>query len=263
MPLGSLGTLPDNFVESQVRGTPKWVKNIVTTKPKAEWHTTNADHSAMAHTDVALMVHAHDHNEWGLVGKNCFMSMLASGPNVAISPPQSQQWFFSLGDVEKMNVLAWPAHVIERNGRISELVPDPHGKAELLVMLDPFAWQALTYKWTSPLGVVKKGLYRPAAVENKPTIVAVVDCAPEEIVKLAARNGFWQLSWSFLGLLSQRLGAQTSSSDSMLQRMQKILQTLFPDAEEEAIYDMLATRMNNANDWNDFFAERPHDRLGG
>lgn len=252
---GQRAQLPRALFNVKARDAPTWVKKIIGTRPMTEWHSAGPSHMNEVFADMALLDVARRHNSWSEVSKKAQFACLCSGRGLVVQAPMSTDWYLVLGVMCNKVVLGWKATVMGNNGVHDIVRPTLDGHAELLVILDPDAWQAMQFKWTSPVGAVLRGLASSRDSRERPGLIARVVEQSTSLLHLSAKNCFWHLSWSALGWFCGQLGVKSPSGDPILKRLEKLVKKVIPDLSEASLLEILSLRTIPANHWDHYLMQ--------
>lgn len=244
-PIGNEAALPKNAFKVQLKDSPSWVGDIVGASRQPPWFSTSATYGNLPYCDLFLMSQALKPGQsWANIAKNCFLSQLAGGRNLALSPVGSKNWYYSLGHQHGVLVIAWPCKAKYEGSRLLELTFDLESMPCWLLVCDD-QWMATTIKWCSPASAVALGRMTPAQTNASPCIAALVVAKPQRLLQEAAANGFWDLKGAGLKPIMRYLDLEVHDDQSDIDRLQALVRHVFPKTSNEGMLNILEKRFKD------------------
>jgi hypothetical protein len=248
VPAGHAGHLPRKLFHPAAADAPKAFRTIVSTSPRTSWYTCTPAGSPVIYADMVLMTCCHEHGIWMQVAEGHMLSQLARSPSLALAKATAgeSKWYFSLGDVNGVCALGWPATVVKKSAGSSDiayLLPDPKGKPTWLRIFDESTWVAVSFKWHGPLAQVHAGLDIDDLEHGMlPRLVAVPLSQARPLLEEAAHQCFFNLSAVTLNWLAKHLGLDLGGEKMCSKLEQLISHVLGPDLSEAELLAILYKR---------------------
>lgn len=199
------------------------IKQIVGHKRSTNWRSPSP---ASLHTNIAdleLADFAQKNNCWDKI-QHCWLSCLCRSTNLLIKKNDEKTWYFSLGDLNSTVVLAWKAtaHMHEE--------PPAAGNCEYFLMstdcadmewhclciVDVTEWMARPFVWESPVEqqLRKSRAARSGRKRFPRSLIAAPTGPPENLLRVCARSGFFDMALTNLRQLAKHLGYEHVPKDA-------------------------------------------------
>lgn len=227
---------------------------ITGTNPTPKWNSPGVSSQLIAVVDLELCRWASARGAWCRL-KHSWLSCVARGANLLLrsrEPDMPAGWFFSMGDVNSVAVLGWPAELREWQ------TPPPHGPLEyfapsvrpeeakqihILVVTDLEQWDAITFDWEPPLSRRLRGLPHEGGLVASPSGTG---CAarPEILLQVASDNAWFDLNLPTIRRLAHHLKRTDVPEDSCLCDTVKVMvKPQAPSISDHALTETMLKRV--------------------
>jgi hypothetical protein len=241
--------------ETKVGKTSMDLSQVTSKKPKESWPTFTPGSISTVWADLVLLRHLFVTKTWAEAHNSWLSCLLPEG--VLCRHPTLAEPFFSLGSVQHLLAIGWPADMVIHNGTYF-YAP---GKAALLGDLVPLivtgigGWEVQRVQWRGPIhGCITK---RPATCP----LGAEAQGAWIPLVEAAAREAFYELGAAPLKRLMTFLHVPESGVPSTVAgKLEALVRHCLPFVSHSEVHDILAKRLTNREmDSTDLLAD-PHLR---
>lgn len=223
---------PKAAFASSVKDASLPLEQIEGSSPNPPWYSPGADNHCMQYADLHLQHELANRNKLAQLKHLGSNSSLLRGRNLMLrkkgAPSPARPWMLSLGDMGDSAALAWPAEACDIEGtelKWFSFVGAASKRLHWVCLLDLAEWEACTFEWRSPAW---QFVAHPSLVALRPAVRAVQSSPTEDLLKLAARQGFWGLGLITLQALGQSLGLSLRGCnlfDACWELVHHILQT--------------------------------------
>jgi hypothetical protein len=237
--------LPASIHRATLKGSPGWIRNIISSKQRADWFTANVEGMSLPFVDLDLTVEAHRSNRWADIANRLQLSHLANGSCLALArdgQPRLQQWYYSLGDVMGHAVMVWRAKVVWKGKRMISLEPDPQATMEIVCMFND-NWQAVTFEVLSPQSAAIQKKVPVAHLLANVQFSMVPENQPRPLMQEAAFNAFWKFKISALKWYCRHLGVEIPFEASLFDVLELLVKKILPKLTEEEVVRVLSKRI--------------------
>ena len=243
--------LPPGLFQPRCRARDLKLTDIIGFTPTTPWATFNAASMNSMFADMVLMRHCHEHNSWASVVTS-WLARLSCGQNLLLRQQGTDQWFFSLGNIDGKIGLGWPAERQQLDDvPLHWFTPSTQHSAvgycwQLILDLD--AWQGMAFEWKSPLqqAVDHPELRAHArgsqAFLRRPQLRAFPVAPAAPLLHVACRCCFWSLNLAFLKQLANHIGVELPENPTLFEALVEIL-VITLDCDGEELDDILAQRV--------------------
>ena len=236
---------------------------MVSYQAKTTWHSAPAEGLMRPYADLATIAEAVRCDTWPMLRSLWFGALMSLNHHIVVRRKSGDgpwgPWLLPLQDMRNSCCLFWPM-VELRHDDITWF--EPSRDVDLSRMLIPVwnvsDWQAWRVEWLSPVGQrVSRGLDRASAgahwrIRAHPTGKA------ENLLRVAARCGFWRLSLQFLQKLMEFEHVDAGAGAGLFDVLWGLVQHILGTTDEETL-GVLSARLDvsshsTANVYDDLLA---------
>lgn len=207
-----------------------------------KWNSPGAAAVPTACADMWLMDFCQTTNRWDEIGKHALCALLRTECLLVRSKSQPGKWLFSLGDIGGVCGAGWPA--VERCDEDGMVCYAPKSDSRDLmitpvVVLSPDDWEAMAFRWVSPLEQAILLQEHGAGVQS--AILAVPLADPEPLHVVVAANGWWKLPATTLKAIQRDLGSASDTEAGLFETLKKLTHDTLH--EERRVCEALQCRL--------------------
>jgi hypothetical protein len=218
---------------------------IVGSKQKTEWNSPNPETMGAAYADVLLQDFVRRTNMVDEVQSHWRCKVLRGANPLLVRRKGDSLWLFSLGDVQGIVGLGWPAlSVMKFGSQYWELDLGPLGRQlHPLVITNSYDYDAIAIEFQAPLQqVLGKSLDTVIGVEHG--LVALAVTTPDSLFRVAAKQAFWEIDHKELKEFLVEFKGEDAPHDSLYRTLWKLISILLPEKSEEDLLIIMGKRMS-------------------
>lgn len=226
---------------------------------KRTWTSFDATSSLAQASELALLLEAHRHDQWGTLASTAFLCQLLQ-PGLCVQ--KSKRWYISMGPVEGLAALLWPLSCPPSTATSGQGLLRLQTEA---VQIEDMAWAVvasledwvtLPCEWSSPVRVFIDKVRGGDGPE-----VCLRAVGPQvPLLQMAAQQAFWKLPLTFLRQLAKHLGVQLPDQ-TLPGVLLALMKKCWPGADELALLSALAKRLPKANPHMDMLQQVAQEDL--
>ena len=223
---------------------------IITYQSTTEYYSPAAERHAVCYTDLEVIKYVQQHHLHSSVCNLWLGCLLDSRHQVLVRDKRNgseASWNFALLHLPASGVLVWPAAAMPWPGRPGEFYFQPSTEIKdmssyFFVALDAESVEAIHFIWRSPSWMAK---HCPGAEPGDNVgMRAVPTGPPDDLMRIAAREAFFQIKTATLVWIANYLKVHLSQTTSLFRTLFELVQAVL-GIDDQAALEILAKRMGS------------------